>query len=77
MKLAEQEGAKPDYEIKLRLVKEEQVVIKREEEERKEREEAEKAALVLLLCRQCKMKLVLICVRFLSGRTGNFSCGCQ
>ena len=42
MKLAEQEGARPDYEVKLRLVREEQEAIKREEAERKERDELEK-----------------------------------
>ncbi|XP_055336847.1 mitochondrial proton/calcium exchanger protein-like [Paramacrobiotus metropolitanus] len=44
VKIAEEEGAKPDYEVKLRLVKEEQEAIKREEAERKEREAEEKAA---------------------------------
>ncbi|XP_055337002.1 uncharacterized protein LOC129587329 [Paramacrobiotus metropolitanus] len=44
VKIAEEEGAKPDYEVKLRLVREEQEGIKREEAERKERETKEKSA---------------------------------
>lgn len=48
VKLAEQEGGKVDYEIKRKLVKEEQETIKKEQAERKEQEQAnaEKEALV-------------------------------
>jgi hypothetical protein len=46
VKLAEQEGAKVDFEMKRRLVKEEQEAIKREHAERKEQEDAVKEALV-------------------------------
>ncbi|GAU89021.1 hypothetical protein RvY_01620 [Ramazzottius varieornatus] len=50
VKLAEQEGGKVDYEIKRKLVKEEQETIKKEQAERKEQEQAnaEKEALAKL-----------------------------
>ena len=44
VKLAEQEGAKVDPEMRLKLVKEEQEAIKRENEEKKQREIATKEA---------------------------------
>ena len=46
VRLAEQEGGKVDYEIKRKLVREEQETIKMEQAERKEQAEAGKEALV-------------------------------
>ncbi|OWA51707.1 LETM1 and EF-hand domain-containing protein 1, mitochondrial [Hypsibius exemplaris] len=51
VKLAEQEGAKVDYEMKRRLVREEQETIKREELERKEREASDKEAKAAILAK--------------------------